>query len=966
LNGFEFSGDIIMRGKRLHATFRAASALALTMPVAALALAAPGAAAEPAAVQFRISAQAVQSALAAFSRQSGIQILFPYDQVAGLRAQSVNGRMTPEVALSRLIEGTGLKINRTSGDVIALSLAKRMPDGRKPVQVASLSVTSVPASLGMAMQSSTTIAEIAPQAREDTNAGEAIVVTGSRGQERTVMDSPTPIDVIGAAELEKTGKAGIFSALNTLVPSFNLPVRAGGATSTVIATGGLRGLNPDQTLILVNGKRRHKTSLINAVSTLYNGSVPADLDMIPTSAVDHIEVLRDGAAAQYGSDGIAGVINIILKKGTEGGSASFSAGQNFDRSDGELYRADANVGLALGERGFLNLSISAKKQEMSNRADPIAGCSVTATTTCLYPLVNGQLDPRDARDVGTDRILTTSYGVMPQQSINTAFNAAYEVGDVELYAFGTYGQRRSDLWYSYRYPKDVNNLMDVYPNGYRPHVRIDEEDLEIAVGARGEIKGWNWDFSNTYGRNRARQSSTGTLNPTLGNTSPTAFYIGALRSSEYVSSLDLTRGYDVGGGNLQVSAGGQFRREKYETFAGDPASYAVGPFTLVGTTPRTPGAQSSAGFQPDDVGKMSRDNFALYGDVAYDPSRNLTIGAAARFEHYDDASGDTLIWKLNSRYAVTPWLALRGAVSTGFRAPAVAQQIYSQTTNQFRTVLGVNNVLLQIKTLPVDSPTAIALGASPLTPEKSTNISGGIVLTPLRSLNITIDAYQIKVKDRIVITSTLTGSSVIPILIANGLSPALSAQYYTNAIDTRTRGVDVVATYRHTLFDDIKMQWNFGFNYNKTVITHIIDNPSQLSALSTELFDRSSRSNLTTNLPKTKAFLNNVTTIGDFSLNSRLVRFGKFDVLQNASSTVNGVPVYANDRHYSAKWITDLELGWQLTKTVDVAIGANNIFNVYPDAVGAVSATLGQGKYPGTSPIGFTGGFYYARLGIDF
>lgn len=792
--------------------------------------------------------------------------------------------------------------------------------------------------------------------------GSEIVVTGSRGQQRTVIDSPTPIDVISGADLERTGKAGVFSALNTLVPSFNLPVRAGGATSTVIATGGLRGLNPDQVLILVNGKRRHKTSLINAVSTLYNGSVPSDLDMIPVSAIDHIEVLRDGAAAQYGSDAIAGVINIILKDATSGGSASASAGQNFDRSDGELYQADLNLGMKLGENGFANFSLNVKKQEMSNRALPLAACTRTATTTCLYPLVNGQLDPRDTAAAGTDRIVTTSFGVMPSRSINTSLNAGYDLDGVQLYAFGTYSQRRSDLWYSYRYPKDVNNVMGIYPNGYRPHVMIDEEDFEFVLGAKGVVAGWDWDFSTGYGRNRARQSSEGTVNPTLGVLSPTEFYIGTLKSSEFVTSLDLTRGYDVGGGNLQVSAGAQQRHERYQTFAGDAASYAVGPNIVAGMTP---GAQSSAGFQPQDAAYMSRDNYAVYGDLAWDPSKDITLGAAVRFEHYDDGSGDTLIWKVNGRYAPTSWLALRAAANTGFRAPAVAQQIYTQTTNQFRTVNGVNNVLLQIKTLGVNDPAAIALGAEPLKPETSFNMSAGIVLTPMRNFNLTIDVYQIDVDDRITVTSTLTGTVISQILIANNLDGNLSAQYYTNAIDTRTQGIDIVASYKHGFFDIADMQWNVGYNYNKTKIQHIIDNPPELSAINFELFDRSRRSNMTTNLPRTKLSISNFSSIGDFSLSTRLTRYGKFAVLQNGV-TSGGVTTYPNDRNYGAKWITDLELGWQVTPAVNVAVGANNIFNVYPDETGQISATLGQGAYPGTSPIGFTGGFYYARVGLNF
>jgi iron complex outermembrane receptor protein len=934
--------------------------LCATAIIGALATQSSASAAEPA--KFKIPAQSMQTALALFARQSGVQLLFPYDQVGGLHAQSVNGKMAPDVALQRLIAGSGLKVTLNNKDVIALSLSNPAQKARG-VEVASLGVTG----LSFAAQASS--AALSPQASlADEPAAPAIVVTGSRGQARTVTDSPTPIDVISGEDLTRTGKAGVFQALNTLVPSFNLPVRAGGATSTVIATGGLRGLNPDQALILVNGKRRHKTSLINAVSSLYNGSVPADLDMIPTSAVDHIEVLRDGAAAQYGSDAIAGVINIILKDDAKGGSANFTAGQNFDRSDGELYQADLNIGMKLGDNGFANFSLNLKKQAMSNRALPLADCSVTATTTCLYPLVNGALDPRDAAAVGTERIVTTSYGVMPSRSINTALNAGYDLGGVQLYAFGTYSQRRSDLWYSYRYPKDINNVMGIYPTGYRPHIMIDEEDFELTVGAKGELSGWDWDFSTGYGRNRARQSSEGTLNPSMGTLSPTEFYIGTLKSSEFVTSLDVTRGYDVGGGNLQVSAGAQHRHERYQTFAGDEASYLVGDYIVSGMTP---GAQSSAGFQPEDAAYMSRDNLSVYADVAWDPTKDITIGAAARFEHYDDGSGNTLIWKVNGRYAATDWIAFRAAANTGFRAPAVAQQIYTQTTNQFRTVNGVPNQLLQIKTLAVDDPAAIALGARPLQPETSFNISAGVVLTPLPNFNLTIDAYQIDVDDRITITSTLTGTAISNILIASGIPASeantLTAQYYTNAIDTRTRGIDVVASYRHDLFDAVKMQWNLGFNYNRTKITHIIDNPAELASTGYILFDRARQSNMTNNLPRTKLSISNLATMGDFTLSSRLTRFGGFKSYQNGV-TSNGVTTYPNDRSYGAKWITDLEGSWQVTPMINIAIGANNIFNVYPDKNRAsdVSATLGQGLYAGTSPIGFTGGFYYARVGLTF
>jgi iron complex outermembrane receptor protein len=915
-------------------------------------------------VAFRIPAQPVQSAMTLFARQSGVQILFPYDHVQGMRTRAIQGRMTPADAIARMIAGTNLTIARSGDGVIALRAVA--PVSGTPAATDTARATLRPAAL-MSFGPPVATAQDTPAAAaaagdEVEEAKLDVIVTGSRGVVRSRIDSPTPIDVISSAELEKTGKPGVLAALNSLVPSFNVPTRAGGGTSTVISSGGLRGLNPDQTLILVNGKRRHKTSLINAVSSLYNGSVPADLDMIPTSAIDHIEVLRDGAAAQYGSDAIAGVINIILKHGSEGGGGSFTAGQNMDRSDGENFLAQANIGLPLGETGFVDIFVNAKKQNASNRAIPIA------STVVLYPLVGGQPDPREA---SADRLVTKNYGAFPTQQINTGYNAGYDLGDVHLYSFGTYSQRNSELNFTFRAPNNAASLPQVYPNGFRPTLNIKEEDFEFALGGKFKIAGWDADLSSTFGSNRSSQFGSNTINPSLGPTSPTSVYVGALRSIEWVNSLDVTKGYKVGGGNLQVSAGVQHRLERYAVSAGDAASYAAGTYTYVvnGVTIRpAPGAQAAAGFTPSDAGSKHRNNLAAYVDLAYDPTPSTTIGVAGRFEHYDDASGNTAIGKANVRQALTPWLALRGAVSTGFRAPGLAQQIYASTTGQFRTLSNGLLNLLQIKTLPVGSSAAVALGATPLKPEKSTNFSAGFVLNPVRNLNITVDGYQISVRDRIAITSTLTGTAVSAILVANGLSPDISAQYYTNAIDTKTRGVGGVASYSHHVGDFARMVWNLGYNYNQTDITKIKANPSQLAALGANfvLFDRLSQSNLTTNLPRTKLFLGNLTTIGKFALNTRVVRYGKFDGLANAVTTA-GVTSFSADRHFGAKWITDMELSWQIAKPLSLAVGANNLFNVYPDYTSAsYNPALGSGQYPTTGGYGFTGGYYYGRVSVSF
>ena len=784
-----------------------------------------------------------------------------------------------------------------------------------------------------------------------------IVVTGARGLQRTVTDSPTPIDVVSAAELEKTGKPGLLQALNTLIPSFNVPARAGGSTSTVISTGGLRGLNPDQTLILVNGKRRHKTSLINAVSSLYNGSVPVDLDLIPVSAIDHIEVLRDGAAAQYGSDAIAGVINIILKDGDHGGSISATAGQNFDRSDGENYQILGNIGTKIGD-GFVNFSVSAKRQQDSNRAVPIA------SNIRLYNAVN---DPREAT---IDRLVTKNYGTMPQDALVLGVNAGYDLSATDhFYAFGTFAQRHTELNVTFRAPNNVASLPEIYPNGFRPQEVIEEEDFDIAAGVRGDIAGWDYDASVNVGSNRATLDNRYTLNPSLGPTSPTEFYLGKLRATELVASLDFTRGYEVGGGNLQASAGAQYRRETFQITDGDFRSYAAGNYVIpagqgnAGQRP-APGAQGAGGISRSDAGGISRSNIGLYGELTWDPSKDLTIGLAGRYEHFSDSSGDTVIGKATIRYAPTDWIAFRGAANTGFRAPSLGQQLYASTQGQFRLVNGVTN-LLSIKTLAVDSPAAIALGAEPLTPEKSTSFSAGVVLTPASDLSITVDAYQIKLKDRIAITGTLTGTVISNILVANGQSPDISAQYFTNAIDTRTRGIDVVATYRVGLGDLGQLRLNAGYNYNKTIITGIAPNPPELAALGAGFvrFDRLTQSNLTTLSPDTKVFFGSTWSLSDFTLNGRLVRYGAYELRQNL---VGGLPV--NDRSFGAKWVTDLELAWQASEAINVAVGANNLFNVYPDANGIFNASLGSQQYGGSPPssFGFTGGSYYGRVTVSF
>lgn len=923
-----------------------------------------------------IPAQDLGSALQTLARERGLQFVYITEEVNGRRTQGVVGVFTPEEALKRLLTGTGMTFRYVDDKTVTIEPVIRSPEANFSGKSSSSATTAKEGGTDRDKQSSGDSLRLAQSGQGDSaesaalannvtgNEEEAqkplleqVVVTGSRGLQRSRTDSPTPVDVITSAELEHTGKPDVLSALNALIPSFNEPVRAGGATASVIMTGGLRGLNPDQTLILVDGKRRHKTSLIYSVSSLYNGAVPTDLDLIPVSAIDHIEVLRDGAAAKYGSDAIAGVINIILKQNVSGVAGSIGAGQNMDRSDGQQYPANLIVGQRFGEQGYFNVTAQGVKQDVSNRANAID------RSVPLYNRVNGQPDPREAT---VNRLVTLNYGAFAQETVNTGYNGGYKFGDVELYSFGTYSKRRSELAATFRAPNNPVSLPEIYPNGFRPDEVIHEDDFDFTLGARGILGGWNWDLSSTYGSNRARLDNDDTINASLGPTSPTSFYIGTLKSTEWDNSLDVTRGYEVGSGKLQLSSGLQHRQETYRISAGDYNSYAAGSYVIpagqgnAGAHP-APAAQGAAGIQAADAGFIRRNNLAAYIDVEEDPTDKLILDAAGRFEHYDDASGNTLTGEGSGRYAMTPWLAFRGAASTGFRAPALAQEIYSSTTGQFRTLSNGTTTLLQIKTLPLDSPTAIALGAQPLKPETSTNYSLGTVITPSPNLNFTLDGYQITVRDRITITSTLTGTPISQILAAHGLPPIYSAQYYTNAIDTRTRGFDAVAEYQLEMGRFGKMRLNAGFNYNETSILRIAKNPPQLSALGPNytLFDRVTQGNMTELLPKNKLSLADSWTLSRFTLRTKLVRYGGYTIPQLLPS---------QDRYFGAKWITDMELDFQATRELNLAVGATNIFNLYPDANGLYNASLGSQQYGASppSPFGFTGGFYYCRVSFSF
>jgi iron complex outermembrane receptor protein len=788
---------------------------------------------------------------------------------------------------------------------------------------------------------------------------DTIVVTGLRGsQPRTVTDSPAPIDVITGEQLAAAGRGGLLEALGQLAPSLNTPDLAGGDKEGIVRSATLRGLSSAQLLVLVNGKRRHTSAVLN-ITGLNSAAAPADLDLIPISAIDHVEILRDGAAAQYGSDAIAGVINIILKQ-TTGGSSVTSAGQGYD-GDRETLQEALEYGFEIGDGGILHAALEARHQGNTNK-------SSGNLYSNIYPLqADGSLDPREA---GASKHTNRGYGLPEVDLGSLAYNLELPLNDaLTFYSFSSYAQRDGRQFMNYRLPNGRNTITEgpnAAPSGYSPVWYIDEKDYQAAFGLKGEgLAGWNWDLSSTYGRSDAQQSTRHNQNASLGPATPDHFDSGGWVSSQLVSNLDITRAFDIGLARPgDLSLGIEQRHEVYKTEAGDWDSYGDGGYVfpaghpLAGQRP-DPGAQVTNGITPAEADRISRDSAAAYVDVGLNPTERWYVGLAGRYEHYSGDVGSTRSGKLSTRFEFTPAFAVRGTLSNGFRAPALANYIFTTRSTAFATIDGVYQAY-NYGILPVDSQSATSLGAKALKPEKSKNYSLGFTYTPSRQLSLSLDAYQIDIDDRITLGGLLRGADVRDILVANGIFGSDGGQYFTNAVDTRTRGVDLVGVFKQDLQEYGHVDWTLAANYNKTRITGVKDNPSQLSSLGGgyELINRQARNLLTDAMPETKLILSGLWSVEQWELLLRLTRYDEFTQVQDASNP-------SLDRTFGAKWLTDIDVGYHLSKQLTVAAGAKNLFDVYPDDKGVVTSS-GFGKYGLYSPFGFSGGYYYTRLSYNF
>jgi len=782
------------------------------------------------------------------------------------------------------------------------------------------------------------------QAQEASNQDDltlsTVVVTGNRGgEQRTVTSSPVPIDVVSAKQLQSTGKPGLMEALSALIPSLTLPEKTGWDASGMARAPNLRGLSAAEVLVLVNGKRRHTSATLN-INGINTGAAPADLDFIPISAIDHVEVLRDGAAAQYGSDAIAGVINVILKADTSGTSVT-NAGIGYDGKK-QTVQQSLNKGFEIGDGGILQLALDVRSQNDDNKA---------SANGYTYEQAYGLAGKSTYGGYGTPKINLQTLGYNAELPIDDRFS---------LYSFTTYSHRKAEQGQNFRLPTITNTITtgpNGYPAGYVPTWYIDEDDFQAAFGGKGKVGRWDWDLSTTYGRNAAEQGTWDNQNPSLGEATPNSFKSGTWISTELTTNLDFKRGFDIGLQKpLDLSYGFEHRRDGYEVKAGDWASYADGGYCVAPGNCASSGAQVTNGISPDEASSASRNSLASYIDVGFNPVPDWYIGTALRYEHYNEGVGATRSGKLTTRYDFTPQFAVRATVSNGFRAPSLANSLFSARSTTYGVVDGVYQSI-NYGVLPVGSAAARALGAENLKPERSTNFSLGFTLTPTDRLSLTADAYVINLRDRITLTNTLLGSEVTQVLLNNGINSTSGGQYFINGADTRTKGVDLVGNYSQDLARFGSLKWTAAFNWNQT---QILDYKASTSILGTpyELMDRQARNLITDIQPKTKLILGGDWSIDRFNLNLALTRYGSYKEVNDANDR-------SLDRVYGAKWIADLDLGYNLTHDLNIAIGAKNLFDTYPKKQGVPSSTM-VSSYGTYSPFGFTGGYYYTRLTYAF
>ena len=941
-------------------------------------------------------------------------LLLPLTMVA----QTVKGKVTD-------VSGEGLPYMNvvekgTSNGVVSDD------NGEFSITLKSLPTTLVISSMGFETKTVkvSNASFLAIVVNED-NALDEIVVIGSRNKSRTAIDTPVPVDVIDVKELLSSGaQVNLNQILNYVAPSFTSNTQTISDGTDHIDPASLRGLGPDQVLVLINGKRRHTSSLVNVNGTFGRGSVGTDLNAIPAAAIKRIEVLRDGAAAQYGSDAIAGVINIVLNDVTDELNISVTNGAHVSSNsngqtggiDGETVNVSANYGVKLGNKGgFINFTGDFDVREAYNRMKEwegnifnaynsiewvanhsnmnlgnmslsdiqLAAQGVTHFDLATKNAINGATSISDLQgllnfDTTEAELLTrgqsrSDYNMRVGQSkvrggrFFANFSLPLDDNGTEIYSFAGMGSRDGNSAGFYRLPNQSRTYTPIYINGFLPEINSTVQDKSIAVGIKGKIGEWDVDFSNTWGRNSFLYTIDNTANASLLSTSPTTFNAGGFSFAQNTTNLDFSKNYEAIFSGLNVAFGTEYRTETYEIVAGQEESYTQydndgapvtgstsGATDFFGNT-RAGGSQVFPGFSPDNALNRNRNNIAGYLDVEADITEKWLVGLAMRFENYSDF-GSTLNYKVTSRYKLNENTAIRGAFNTGFRAPSLHQLHFNSTS----TIFDQNGDPQEVGTFANDSRAAELLGIPELKEEESASVSIGFTAKiPDANLKITVDGYWVGIEDRVVYTGQFGGAAIAPLLAK---ANATAASFFANAIDTESKGVDIVITHKTTLFDNMTLKTDLAGTFSQTRQVDDIHSSQQIAdaGLVGTYFPEDSRVYLEEAVPRTKVNLSNSLSAGRFNVFLRNVYFGK---VTEATSNINRQQIF------SSKIVTDLSLGFKATDNLTLTVGANNLLDMFPDRAAESFSDGGTNRSGGrfdwsrrAQQFGIGGRFLFARI----
>ncbi|WP_243760607.1 TonB-dependent receptor plug domain-containing protein [Pseudomaricurvus hydrocarbonicus] len=827
---------------------------------------------------------------------------------------------------------------------------------------------------------------------EEATLIEEVITIGTRTKGRTSEDMPVPVDVLNAEALDHTGQTEVGRMLQSLAPSFNFSSSSISDGTDALRPATLRGLGPDQTLVLINGKRRHQASLIHINTSVGRGTAGVDMNAIPAASIKRIEVLRDGAAAQYGSDAIAGVINIVLKDDNEAGRVSTSYGE-YSEGDGETVNLDFNKGFELGDVGFINATLNYRDRGRTNRAGLQGACAYGG---CVDTDGNGFAEIGDPREATFDR---EAFRIGDADSEQYAFvlNGAVGIGVGEVYGFVTYSERENQSGAFYRNPESgydaaLDDGDNVIPNGFLPLINSQIDDMSFDVGYRTEFSsGTTFDVSYTYGKNEIDYTTSNSINYS---------YVNFLNFGQGLSDADIRstipRKADAYGleleletfniamthaiGELGIAAGFEYRTDTYKITPGDP--YAYDDFDTTNGISNYPqdaggGIQGFPGISPVSSVDEDRNIVSFYVDLEYQLTDAFLVSGAVRYDDYQDF-GDTTNYKLAANWELSDYIRLRAAVSTGFRAPSMQQQYFNNIGTQFvddPSNPGGPQIPVQVGTFRNDSDLARAIGIPQLKEEESTNWSVGVIFTPLEQLSITLDYYSIDIDDRIVISNRLASDDDPTGTLGDALSSvgAGAAQFFLNGANTETRGFDLVATYQGIELVGGLLDLTLAANKTETEVTDIFTSAGgDLSQLAPEVvFSDQDISIIEEWQPEDRISLTGLYLLGNWSVNLAFNRYGEYTVEDGGRQT------------FDAQWLTDLNVAYSFGNGLNLSLGGNNIFDEYPDKNeignsrgGALEDAVGGNvivNSPGvftysrrSAPFGFNGAYWYGRITYDF